>query len=149
MYASSVLVSGCADGGGERCLAVVKADRLSPSTPTQHYADFYMLQEKARSGSDLQEIYFTPEGKVKPIVQLEVDGGADENPMGRETRFLQTELLMGGPFLKKEDRRAQAGTCTREAGGSALNKVERLNGEMTQAATNFHMLGHDDVVGPL
>ena len=74
MYATSMLVSGCANGGAERCLAVVKADKLSPSTPTQHYADHYMLQEKARIDPELHNIYFTSEGKVKPKVQFEVDG---------------------------------------------------------------------------
>ena len=78
---------------------------------------------------------------------LNTDGGQDENPTGRETRFLQIELLMGGPTLDTKQRRAIVGTTTRQAGGSALNKVERLNGEMTRATSNFHALG--DVVGPL
>ena len=116
LYASSLLVSGCADGGGERCLALVKAEKLAPSTPSQHYSDFYMLQERARTDPELKSIFFTAAGKVKPKVQLEVDGGADEDPTKRETRFLQTELLMGGPSLDKEQRRAQVGTDTREAG---------------------------------
>ena len=149
LYATSVLVSGCGDGGGERCLAFVKAEKLAPSTPTQHYADFYMLQEQAKDDKELRPIFFTPEGKVKPKVQLEVDGGADEDPTKRETRFLQTELLMGGPLLIKEQRRAQVGASTRESNGTPKNKVERLNGEMTRASTNFHAIPSDDVVGPL
>ena len=149
LYASSLLVSGCGDGGAERCLAFVKAEKLAPSTPTQHYSDFYMLQERASTDPELKPIFFTAEGRVKPKVQLEVDGGADEDPTKRETRFLQTELLMGGPFLDKEQRRAQVGTDTREAGGTPKNKVERLNGEMTAAATNFHAMPTDEVVGPL
>lgn len=149
IYASSLLVSGCADGGAERCLAFVKAEKLAPSSPTQHYADFYSLQQQAREDSELRPIFFTAAGQVKPKVQLEVDGGHDENPTGRETRFLQTELLMGGPFLENDQRRAQVGTSTREAGGSPMNKVERLNGEMTRAAAGFHALGTVDVVGDL
>ena len=109
LYATSILVSGCADGGAERCLATTKAVKLLPSTPTQHYADFYMLQERARTDEDLRPIFFTSSGEVKPKVQLEVDGGSDENPTGRETRFLQTELLMGGPMLDEKQRRAQVG----------------------------------------
>ena len=149
LYATSVLVSGCGDGGRERCLAFVKAERLAPSTPSQHYADFYMAQERARDDPELRTIFFTHEGKVKPKVQLEVDGGADEDPTKRETRFLQTELLMGGPSLDNEQRRAQAGTNTREAAGTPKNKVERLNGEMTAAAANFHAIPSDEVIGSL
>ena len=149
LYATSILVSGCADGGAERCLALTKAVKLLPSTPSQHYADFYMLQERARTDDELQPIFFTSSGDVKPKVQLEVDGGSDENPTGRETRFLQAELLMGGPMLDQNQRRAQVGASTRHAGGSALNKVERLNGEMTRAAAVFHAIASDDVVGPL
>ena len=44
---------------------------------------------------------------------------------------------MGGPLLKVEERRAYAGTLTRESYGSAKNKVERLNGDMTHAAAGF------------
>ena len=149
LYASSILISGCENGGEDRCLAVVKADKLAPSTPSQHYADFYMLQHKAFDDSELRPIFFGPDGRVKPKVQLEVDGGADESPSGRETQFLQTELLMGGPLLLEEKRRSYAGTTTRESFGSAKNKVERLNGEMTRAASGFHALPTDDVVGPL
>ena len=149
LYASSYLVSGCADGGDERCLATTKAVKLAPSTPTQHYADFYMLQKRAETDPLLKSIFFTPQGAVKPKVQLEVDGGSDENPTGRETRFLQTELLMGGPFLDVTQRRTQVGAMTREAGASSLNKVERLNGEETQAATGFHAIANDEQVGPL
>ena len=88
LYATAILVSGCADGGEERCIAITKAVKLAPSTPTQHYADFYSMQERARTDQDLFPIFFTPDGNVKPKVQLEVDGGGDENPAGRETRFL-------------------------------------------------------------
>ena len=66
MYATSMLVSGCADGGAERCLAVVKADKLSPSTPTQHYADFYMLQDKARTDPEL--LHSRRQGEAKGAV---------------------------------------------------------------------------------
>ena len=149
LYASTILVSGCADGGQERCLALTKAVKLAPSTPTQHMADFYSLQERARTDHELNSTFFTAVGKVKPKVQLEVDGGGDENPTGRETRFLQTELLMGGPMLIEEERRTQVGSITRHAGGSSQNKVERLNGEMTLAAAGFHAIASDDVVGQL
>ena len=149
LYATSILVSGCADGL-QRCLATVKAEKLSPSSPTQHMADFYMLQQMARSNPNLKSIFFKPNSlTVKPVVQLEVDGGADENPEGRETRFLQAELLLGGPLLDPLQRRAQVGTTTRNAGASALNMVERLNGEETSAAAGFHAMPTDDVVGDL
>ena len=59
LYASSYLVSGCADGGDERCLATTKAVKLAPSTPTQHYADFYMLQKRAETDPLLKSIFFT------------------------------------------------------------------------------------------
>jgi hypothetical protein len=149
LYASSILVSSCEDGGSERCLAMIKADKLAPSTPSQHYSDFYLLQDKARDDSELRAIFFKRDGGVKPKVHLEVDGGSDESPSGRETQFLQTELFMGGPLLRVEERRAYAGTTTRESYGSAKNKVERLNGEMTRAAAGFHALPTDEVVGEL
>ena len=149
-YATSYLFPKLVDGGSERFVATVKADRLAPSTPTQHAADFYMLQEMAKApSSELHSIFYSASGTVKPKVQLEVDGGYDENPTGRETQFLQTELLLGGPKLEKEKRRAQVGSMTREAGGSAKNKVERLNGEETSASAGFHATINDTVVGDL
>lgn len=143
----------------------MKADKLNPSTPSQHAADFYKLQEEASDPShELHLVFYQDNGHVKPVVQFEVDGGTDENPAGRETQFLLTEMLMGGPLKDPAQRRAQVqefmrkcpmltdghacflehmkvGSMTREAhSGPAKNKVERLNGAMTMAAAGFHAL---------
>ena len=66
-----------------------------------------------------------------------VDGGSDENPKYRETRFLLAELVLGGPDNKR-GRRKMAAALTREANGTYKQVVERVNGAETIAAAGFH-----------
>ena len=134
IYATTIRGPAMSDGC-EVNIAVVKLAKLSPSNPTQHFADLYMLQES--QSPEVRRLYRTPEGGYKPVLQMEVDSGSDECLRGVETRFLAAEAAMGGPLKKKEMIRAQVGTVARAAADTALNVVERVNGCETQAAATF------------
>ena len=134
-YITSMRGAKMADGV-EVNIAIVKIDKREPSTPSQHAADMYMLQDL--DDARAKTLFRTPDGGYKSIEHLEVDGGPDEDPSRMEVRFLQTERAMGGPLFKPEQRRAQVGATTRAAGDTALNVVERLNGQETETIATFH-----------
>ena len=79
----------------------------------------------------------SPPFLIKRRGEWQVDGGPDENPSHIETRFLQAELLMGGPLRDPRLRRRQVSTSTREGDGSFKNAVERVNGSETVATAGF------------
>ena len=135
LYITSIRAAGLEDGI-EVNIAVVKIDKLEPSTPSQHAADLYMLQQL----DDLrtQTLFRTSDGGYKSIEHVECDGGPDEDPEKNEVRFLQTERAMGGPLFKLEQRRAQVGATTRSAADTPLNVVERQNGQETETISTFH-----------
>ena len=126
LYITSYRGSKMADGA-EVDIAVVKVDKLQPSTATQHFADFYMLQGLDDPRAEM--LFRTPSGGVKPVVQLESDAGPDEDPSRNLVRFYQAELAMGGPLRKRHQMRAQVGSSTRSSHDSMYNAVERLNGQ--------------------
>ena len=135
LYITSIRGAPLADGV-EINIALVKVDKLQPSTATQHYCDLYMLQ--ALNDPRTATLFRTPDGGYKQVVQAEVDGGPDEGPTHAEVQFLQSEFAMGGPKLKPEQRRAQAGTCTRCPNDSPLNFVERQNGQETETLATLY-----------
>lgn len=114
----------------------LQASKLNPSTPTQHFADTYMLHHS--SHPEVKRLYYGNDGKVKPVCVFEQDGGHDENPSGIEHRFLVAEFVLGGPLLNPLMRRKQATAITREARGSPKNVVERLQGQATIGAAHFY-----------
>ena len=69
LYATTIR-SAAMNDDKEINLAVVKADKLTKSTPTQHMADFYMLEDITDNG-DVKRLFKTSEGEPKPIVVLE------------------------------------------------------------------------------
>ena len=138
--------------GAEKMIAIVKADKLNSSSPSQHAADFHMMMHMARSSVSsssafLKRMVLQQNGSVKPVVHFEVDGGPDENPSHVETRFLLAEISMGGPSLNPNHRRKQVGASTCESGASAKNAVERDNGCITQATAG--MVFNIDAFGDL
>jgi hypothetical protein len=64
IYATTIRGSAMSDGC-EVNIAVVKLAKLSPSSPTQHFADFYMLQES--QSAEVRRLYRTPEGGYKSL----------------------------------------------------------------------------------
>ena len=135
LYATVYRAARLADGV-EVNIAVCKLAKVSPSSPSQHMADFYKLQQNPLA--EVRRLFFTPEGSYKSIVQLEVDSGTDECLRGGETRFLIAEAAMGGPLKKKAMVRTQVGVVARAAGDTPLNVVERVNGQATAAASTFY-----------
>ena len=138
--------------GAEETIAIVKADKLNSSSPSQHAADFYMMLHMARSSessspASLKQIMLQQDGSVKPVAHFEVDGGPDESPRHVETRFLLAEISLGGPSLNPNHRRKQVGASTRESNGSGKNTVERDNGCILQASAG--MVFNVDACGDL
>ena len=134
LYVTSIRAAPLADGR-EINVAVVKVDGLHPSSPSQHFADLYMLQEN--TDERCVALFRSSDGGYKPVMQIEVDGGADEDPSRAETQCLLAELMLGGPKRRPEMRRRQVAASTRCSHSSPLNKVERLNGQETRGAAGF------------
>ena len=95
----------------------------------------------------LKRMLLTSDGRVKPVLHFEVDGGPDENPNHLETRLLLAEICLGGPFLNPQRRRKQASASTRESNGSCKNGVERENGCVQQSIAG--MIFNTDACGDL
>ena len=134
LYVTSIRAAPLADGR-EINVAVVKVDGLHPSSPSQHFADLYMLQEN--TDERCVALFRSSDGGYKSVMQIEVDGGTDEDPSRAETQCLLAELMLGGPKRRPEMRRRQVGASTRCSHSSPLNKVERLNGQETRGAAGF------------
>jgi len=157
LYSTTLRQSKCADGREEN-VAIIKVDKLEPSSASRHAAEVYYMTKMALDDEECPAAIkrmFTFEGAVKPVIHFEVDGGADENPNHIETKFLLAEMVLGGPHLKPEYRRKQASTSTRESNGSAKNVVERVQGSIQEATAgmifNSDALGdlHDEATGVL
>ena len=101
----------------QTCIAVVKPHFVFQKNAAQHSADFKMI-----SASDLIDVN-------KPVECIRVDGASDEGPSHSEVQFYWTERHM---------QRGNTFTCvsTRYSGGSYLNKVELMNGCISQAHAN-------------
>lgn len=72
----------------EICGGVVKAKKLFPQNPAQHYADILMLEKH----EDMKPAYLNPlTGKQKDIECIRVDGGGDEGPVHEEVQYWWTK----------------------------------------------------------
>lgn len=103
------------------CVAVVKPHFNFPNSPTQHYIDLEMLEEKL-------PVHFDQ----KPVDCIRVDGAADEGPGHLEVQFLWTERHL-------EKRKICTVISSRHSGGSYLNEVELMNGCIAKAHANLYI----------
>lgn len=107
---------------------IVKCNKMDPKNAGQHFSDLQML----RSKPEFKSVFFSSENtdKDKEIDFIRVDGGGDENPAHNETRFMWTKW--------HTDREKLATiVTTRYSGGSFLNEVEHLNGQLSRSANNL------------
>lgn len=110
----------------EYCAGVVKAVPLFEKSPSQHSADFSMLQHK----SELRNVFFKPNGDQKMILCVRVDGTCDEGPSHEEVQYYWTR-----DHLLNE--RMATLVTTRSSGSSFLNRVELQNGCLSRGHSNL------------
>ena len=67
----------------EKCAGVVKAAKVFPKNPTQHFADLQMLTEKP----EFSTVFYTDSGSPKQIECVRVDGATDEGPSHDEVKY--------------------------------------------------------------
>lgn len=108
----------------QACVGVVKPHFNFPKNAAQHAADLEFLQNLP----DLE-----PWLANKPIDCIRVDGASDEGPSHIEVQFNWTE---------RHVKYAKVATLvtSRHSGGSYLNRVELMNGGLSQAHTNLFIL---------
>jgi hypothetical protein len=104
---------------------VVKANHLTPKTPSQHASDLRMVRDEPR----FHHVFYQANGHKKLIDCIRVDGGGDENPDHLEQKFIWSEWHL-------EEEKLATFVSTRFSGGSYLNRVEHMNGQLTRAHAN-------------
>lgn len=109
------------DTSKQACVGVVKPHFTYPKNAAQHAADLELLQ----NSPDLQ-----PWVENRPIDCIRVDGASDEGPNHVEVQFYWTE---------RHVKQAKVATLvtSRHSGGSYLNRVELMNGGLSQAHANL------------
>ena len=109
------------DTSKQACVGVVKPHFTYPKNAAQHAADLELLQ----NSPDLQ-----PWVENRPIDCIRVDGASDEGPSHVEVQFYWTE---------RHVKQAKVATLvtSRHSGGSYLNRVELMNGGLSQAHANL------------
>ena len=111
----------------EVCAGVVKAKKLFPKNPAQHYADMLMLEKH----EDMKPAFFNPlTGKQKYIEYIRVDGGGDKGPVHKEVQYWWTKrhLVKGTKAMM---------VSTRSSGSSYKNRVELQNGCLSLGHANL------------
>lgn len=69
----------------ELCAGIVKASKIYPKNPSQHFADLEMLE----SSDELRPAFYNPKTeKRKRIECVRVDGAGDEGPSHLEVQFM-------------------------------------------------------------
>lgn len=115
---------------GEICVGVVKAQKLFPKNPAQHFADLLMVEEK----SEVKPAFINhTTGKEKDIECVRVDGAGDEGPLHEEVQYWWTKR-----HFQKGNRAMLI--SARNSGSSYQNRVELQNGCLS--------LGHANVFIP-
>ena len=106
----------------DRCVGVVKPHQVFEKNPSQHAADYRMIE--CSTGFEFLR------SKDKRVECIRVDGTSDERPSVKEVQFLWTET-----HLTEE----KVATCVtaRYSGGSYLNRVELMNGCLAHAHSNL------------
>lgn len=111
----------------EYCACIVKAQSLHCKNPTQHDADFTMLQQKEVLAPVFENLLT---GKRKSILCVCCDGSSDEGPSHEEVQFLWTER-----HLTEENEVTLV--TTRSSGSSYFNRIELQNGCLSRAHSNL------------
>ena len=112
---------------GEICVGVVKAQKLFPKNPAQHFADLGMIEEK----DEVKPAFINPlTRKVKEIECVRVDGAGDEGPAHEEVQYWWTKC-----HLEKGSRALLV--STRNSGSSYRNRVELQNGCLALGHANM------------
>ena len=115
---------------GELCAGVVKAHKICPKNPAQHFADLKMLTNT----SELKLAFINPHtGEKKLIECMRVDGATDEGPAHEEVQFWFTARHL-------EEGKMVSLLSSRSSGSSYLNRVELQNGCLS--------LGHGNLFIP-
>ena len=99
------------------CAGVVKATPLHCKNLAQHAVDFEML----KSQESISAAFYTPNGVVKNILCVRVDGASDEGPAHDEVQFWWArEHLISERLVTL--------VTAHSSGSSFLNHVELQNG---------------------
>ena len=106
----------------EYCAGVVKASSLFSKSPSQHAADFDMLQKK----EELKNVFLQPSGNPKNILCVRVDGASDESPSHEEVQFFWARDHM-------LNKRLATLVSTRSSGSSFLNRLTAIDALLRQA----------------
>ena len=68
----------------EVCAGVVKAKKLFPKNPAQHYADMFLLEKQ----EEIRPAFVNPlTGKPKEVECVRVNGGGDEGPTHEQVQY--------------------------------------------------------------
>ena len=111
----------------EVCVGVVKAAKVYPKNPAQHFTDLEMLSKIP----DLQSVFTNPStGKPKAIECVRVDGASDEGPSHDEVKFWWTSRHY-------RSEKVMTLVSSHSSGSSYLNKVELQNGCLALGHTNL------------
>ena len=111
----------------ELCAGIVKASKIYPKNPAQHYADLQMLQ----NSDEFKIGFLNPKsGMKKKIACIRVDGGGDEGPSHVEVQYFWTAFHLEQGFTATL-------VTTRSSGSSYLNRVELQNGCLSLAHANL------------
>lgn len=109
----------------EMCAGIVKAAKIFPKNPAQHYTDLKMLQNSITSP------FINPETKMpKKIECVRVDGAGDEGPSHLEVQYYWTKRHL-------EQGSTATLVTTRSSGSSYLNRVELQNGCLALTHSNL------------
>ena len=111
----------------EKCAGIVKAARIFPKNPMQHYADIEMLNDSEQ----LKSAFLNPlTRQSKRIDCIRVDGASDEGPSHEEVRFWwAARHLARGKLVTL--------VSSRSSGSSYLNRVELQNGCLALGHANL------------
>ena len=110
----------------EKCAGVVKAVKVFPKNPAQHFADLQMLPEEP----EFATVFYSDTGSPKQIECVRVDGATDEGPSHEEVKCWWTVRHL------EHERLVTLVTC-RSSGSSDRNRVELQNGCLALGHTNL------------
>ena len=112
----------------ELCAGIVKAAKIFPKNPAQHFTDLQMLQLQANLNTSA---FVNPEtSKQKRIECIRVDGAGDEGPSHLEVQYYWTKRHLEQGYVATL-------VTARSSGSSYLNRVELQNGCLALAHCNL------------
>ena len=100
---------------------------MYPRNPTQHVCDLEMLE----TTPEIQLAFVNSLTAERKLIEcVRVDGAGDEGPLHEEVQFLLTSRHLDKGCIATL-------VTTRSSGSSYLNRVELLNGCLSQALSNL------------